>query len=93
MEMIMMDLQIDRAGNWKKIDRMTAQERGRQREREREIQGGEINSWQTVEHSMCCVSGIKNDMLMHPGFSFRCSSLLLPSSAFPLYVSYYASKN
>ena len=36
MEMIMMDLQIDRAGNWKKIDRMTAQERGRQRERERE---------------------------------------------------------
>ena len=36
MEMIMMDLQIDRAGNWKKIDRMTAQERGRQRGRERE---------------------------------------------------------
>ena len=36
MEMIMMDLQIDRAGNWKKIDRMTAQEREGDKERVRE---------------------------------------------------------
>ena len=68
MEMIMMDLQIDRAGNWKKIDRMTAQEREGDKEREREIKGGEINSWQTVEHRVCCVSGINNYMLMHPGW-------------------------